>query len=231
MISPNLVMVKTVVRALGDKNNAFIFIGGVVVNLYANQSAAPESRPTIDVDCVVEIKSLSKYRELEATLRSLGFRHDTRDGAPRCRWIYDDIVVDVMPTPYEEEFTNKWIQAGLSRPQDYQLDNEYFVKILPAPLFLATKLEAMKNRGLGDLRQSKDFEDVVFILLNRKNIVREIEEEETDVFTFIATQCKDLLEMEVIDEAISAVLDPGEGPGIVRRVKDVMKEIQSLMEN
>jgi predicted nucleotidyltransferase len=230
MNSQNLAMVKTVVRGLGEKKDAFIFVGGVIVDLYANRSAAPESRPTIDVDCIVEITSFSKYTELESTLRNLGFRHDTRDGAPRCRWIYGDVVVDVMPTPYEDEFTNKWVEAGLSRPQDYQLDNDCSVKILPAPLFLATKLEAMKNRGLRDLRQSKDFEDIVFILLNRSNIVHEIKDEENEVLTFIATQFTDLLEMDIINEAIAAVLDPGEGPGTVRRVKTVMEEIRSLID-
>ncbi|HLP18103.1 MAG TPA: hypothetical protein VK470_17730 [Bacteroidota bacterium] len=230
MRSHHLDMVKKVVQGLGDYHRAFIFIGGVIVDLYANHPAAPESRPTIDVDCIVEVTSLSQYMELEATLRTRGFRHDTSDGAPRCRWIYDDVIVDVIPTPYEDEFTNQWIEAGLSRAQTVQLDGKSSAKILPAPLFLATKLEAMKNRGLGDLRQSRDFDDIVFILLNRNTIVQEIRQEEKAVLTFIATQFHDLLETDVIDEAISAVLDPGEGSGTVKRVKEVMKEIQSLKE-
>lgn len=30
-------------------------------------------------------------------LRALGFREDQREGAPLCRWLVEDLVVDVMP--------------------------------------------------------------------------------------------------------------------------------------
>ena len=38
------------------------------------------------------------------------------------------------------------------------------INLLDTPYFLATKLAALRNRGLGDLRMSSDFEDIVYIV-------------------------------------------------------------------
>jgi len=41
-------------------------------------------------------------------LKNAGFREDTREGAPMCRWVKEDTVLDVMP-PDEKVlgFTNR----------------------------------------------------------------------------------------------------------------------------
>jgi hypothetical protein len=55
-------------------------------------------RPTMDVGVVVKALTRLDYSALEERLRGLGFNHDTRVGAPRCRWLFESITVDVMPT-------------------------------------------------------------------------------------------------------------------------------------
>lgn len=52
---------------------------------------------------------------------------------------------------------------------DIRLDQECEIRILQPHYFLATKIEAFKNQG-GDGRMSSDFEDIIFVLNNRRAI-------------------------------------------------------------
>ena len=91
-------MLQTVANGLGELKDEMVFVGGAVAELYADNPAASEIRPTIDVDCVIEISSRLQFAQLEQNLRARGFKNDTSEGAPIYRWIYKDIKVDVMPT-------------------------------------------------------------------------------------------------------------------------------------
>ncbi len=59
--------------------------------------ASSDIRPTQDVDCMIELSSYKEHTELEEDLRAKGFANATSQGAPICRWIYQNIKVDVMP--------------------------------------------------------------------------------------------------------------------------------------
>ena len=61
MNTRNLNMLKRVALALDDIRDNFVFIGGATIQLYGTDPAAPESRPTLDVDCLTRIVSLSEY--------------------------------------------------------------------------------------------------------------------------------------------------------------------------
>lgn len=73
------------------------FLGGSVVGLLLDHPELVSIRPTIDVDVVIEVVAFERYADLEARLRSAGFDHDMRQGAPRCRWRLSGVVVDIMP--------------------------------------------------------------------------------------------------------------------------------------
>jgi hypothetical protein len=64
------------------------FVGGAIAELYADDPAASEIRPTKDVDCVIELSSRMEHLRLEENLRTKKFAHDTTKGASICRWIY-----------------------------------------------------------------------------------------------------------------------------------------------
>ncbi len=55
------------------------------------------------------------------------------------------------------------------------IDEQHSIKIFAAPYFIASKIEAFKNRGKNDGRTSSDFEDIVFLLENRSSIWQEME--------------------------------------------------------
>jgi len=86
-----------VAEALGDLRTRVVFVGGAVLELYATDPAAPEPRPTLDVDCIIEVSTRYAYSKLEEDLRRMGFRNDQSEVAPVCRWLVKDIKVDVLP--------------------------------------------------------------------------------------------------------------------------------------
>jgi hypothetical protein len=80
-------MLQIVANGLGDFKDDMVFVGGAVVELYASNPELSDIRPTLDVDCVIELRSKITYAKLEDDLRALGFANDTSKGAPICRWM------------------------------------------------------------------------------------------------------------------------------------------------
>lgn len=120
MFSTNIEMLQTVANGLEELKEEVVFVGGVVAELYADNPAASDIRPTKDVDCVIELKSRIEHARLEENLRSKGFTHDTSKDAPICRMIYKGIKVDVMPT--DEKilgFSNSWYGEGIESALPY----------------------------------------------------------------------------------------------------------------
>lgn len=158
--------IKTVYNSLGDLRDQVVFVGGSTVSFYADQETL-EVRETDDVDVIVEVVSFSEHADFEEKLRARGFSPDVNSKV-RIRYRVKNVAVDFMPTTnIAVGFENKWYQDGFQKAMDYQIDNNTVIKILTAPYFIATKLEAFKNRGATDPRQSHDFEDIVYVLENR----------------------------------------------------------------
>jgi hypothetical protein len=127
----NLAMVKQVAELLGPLLPKVVFLGGAATGLLITDEAAPEVRPTKDVDVIVEILSRSDYYKLEDTLRSLGFAQSMEEDAPLCRWMIGGIKVDVMPTDDKIlGFSNKWYSPAIKNATELYLE-----KSLPASEF------------------------------------------------------------------------------------------------
>ena len=171
----NLVALQAVARALGPLRERVVFVGGTTAGLYTTIPSAPESRPTEDVDCIIEVAPLSAYYEIEQELRGLQFRNDL-ESSVICRWRYEELIVDIMPI--EESilgFSNSWYSEGFAHAIQFTLPDGTNIRILTAIYFLATKLAALKNRGMGDLRLSQDWEDIVYVLDNRPSLAQEVD--------------------------------------------------------
>ena len=64
-----------------------------------DEPALGTTRPTDDVDVIIEILAQKNYARIEERLRKLGFQNDDSEGAPMCRWIFrEQLTVDIMPT-------------------------------------------------------------------------------------------------------------------------------------
>lgn len=81
------------------------------------------------------------------------------------------------------------------------------IKILPVSYFLATKWEAYKNRG-DDPRMSHDFEDIIYIIDNRLNILDDIAQADFKVQSFLKRMSDDILSHFSVNETIECHLNP-----------------------
>lgn len=110
ILNPNLHIMIAAARRLGELCDKMVFIGGCATGLLITDPAAPAVRPTIDVDVIIEVVSRSELYEFETELRKIGFHQTLTEDVPICRWIAEDIILDVMPTKTDIlGFSNKWL--------------------------------------------------------------------------------------------------------------------------
>lgn len=170
----NLRMLEFVATKLGNVRNDVVFLGGCTTGLFISDPNVPDVRYTLDVDCIVDVISLNQYHQLEKKLTQQGFKKSLQEDVI-CRWFYDDVILDVMPT--DEKilgFGNCWYKEAIAASAIYTLTDTLEIRVVTAPYFLATKFEAFRTRGKMDFYASHDFEDIVSVLDGRIEIVDEI---------------------------------------------------------
>lgn len=162
--SPTLEMVKTVARGLEDLKDRVVFLGGAATSLLITDPALPHVRTTLDVDVIVEVVSRMDYYRLEDTLRERGFTQRIDSDSPVCRWSFQNVLLDIMPT--DERilgFANRWYAPAIQNAEVVSIDEDLDILLVTAPFFLATKIEAFTGRGSGDFLSSHDVEDIISI--------------------------------------------------------------------
>jgi len=215
-------MIKTVVTGLGKMANDVVFVGGAITEFYIeNKSLISELRQTDDVDCIIEVASRKNYSDLEEQLRKQKFENDRKI---ICRWHYQGIIVDIMPTDARIlGFSNRWYSEGILHSISYQIDKNMTIKILSIPYFIGCKIEALFNRGMRDLRLSKDLEDIVFLI----NYGVKVDTVNNNALKkYINNQFKILLSKSELREAIFCVLPFGENDEAY--VDNIIKELTML---
>lgn len=210
--SPNLVALQAVANALGPLRSRVVFVGGSTAGLYNTAPKAPESRFTNDVDCIIEVVPRMAYYDLEEELRALGFRND-QTAAVICRWRLGGLVVDIMPLNEDNilGFSNPWYPEGFAQAITYRLPDETVVMIMPAVYFIATKLAALRSRGMNDIRTSQDLEDIVYVVDNRAELAAEVAVASAAVRDYLAAEITQLLQHPEIREALGCHLPYGSG--------------------
>ena len=149
------------------------------------------------------------YNELSKELRARGFREDTEPGAPLCRWVVGGIKVDVMPDDGTIlGFRNTWYSSALANPQVATVGSEP-LRIVDAPHFCATKLEAFADRGEGDFYHH-DFEDVIAVIDGRAELADELARSSAAVRAYVSGSIATLLKTRAFMDAL-----PGHLPGDV----------------
>ena len=91
MTNPNLTLLEAAVRLLEPLLDELVFIGGCATGLLITDPAAEGIRPTYDVDAITEVASYGQYADLSERLRALNLQEDRTEGAPTCRWRYQDL--------------------------------------------------------------------------------------------------------------------------------------------
>lgn len=219
MLSP-IESMQIVARRFEPIGARYAFTGGTILGLLVDNPALSELRPTKDVDIIVEIFTYTELSALEKRLRECGFQHDTSDGAPICRWIVDGCRVDVMPVDSTVLGMNsRWFQEALQYSNKVELGQNCRANIIAPALFIATKLEAFKDRGKGDYYGSHDLEDIVTVIDGRAAIVQDISATASKVRAFIAASLSRMIQHPDFHDAL-----PGHLPALSRGRRNIVLE-------
>lgn len=210
-MSNNLKRLRVIAGGLGELCRDVVFVGGSVAELYADDPAATDIRPTMDVDCVIELATYGSLQEFESLLRNHGFVNDIESGVI-CRWKFNGEIVDIMPDRDSIlGFTNQWYRPGFQHRIEYELPDGLVVHILPPLYYLATKIDAIRGRGGDDLRLSHDFEDLIYVLNNSQDIISLFDKEDDKTLAeYISSWASGMLNRQNCLEEIECMLPYGD---------------------
>jgi hypothetical protein len=208
------------------------FLGGCAIGLLITDPSAAPVRGTIDVDVVVEVATYAEYAALEGRLREIGFRERHEDNVI-CRWWVDRLIIDVMPTDTSIlGFGNRWYPAALRTAQWIDIGSAR-VRVITAPYFLATKLEAFYGRGNGDYLGSRDVEDIIALVDGRPELLEDIRMADPELGGYLCDEFRELLHDRDFIEAIAGHLLPDDASQqrrelVVRRLRDIAGTARSV---
>lgn len=230
MPSRNIHKIQTLASVLGDLLNNVVFVGGSVLELYVTDHAAYENRPTDDIDIIISSPTLGGFYSWEQQLESKGFvKASDISTTKKHLWNYEDIQINLIPMFTESlGYTNQWYEEAVFHSNSFTLPNGTSIKLFPAAYYLASKIEAYQQRGKDDIRLSEDFEDIVYLLGSRLEILEEIGNAFYEVRNFIREAFLALLRNYDLEEGICYALPDGTDDDAVGRILHIIKEATKL---
>ncbi len=228
-VNPNITIIELAVAQLEELVDEMVFLGGCATGLLITDLAAPPIRVTRDVDAIVQVVSSAEYYQLAYRLQVKGFKVDTSEGAPICRWKTDAVYLDIMPTNEKIlGFGNLWYEQAMKHAKRIILPSGKSIRIVSAPYFLITKLEAFKGRGNGDFLLSHDIEDIIALLDGRKGLAQEIKQSNKVVREELKKRFQQLVMNSYFIEAVYGHM-PSDAVS-QNRVKIILKTIRNIAD-
>lgn len=205
-------------QALGPVRERVVFVGGCATGLLLTQSAVADVRPTEDVDAIVEVATLAGYHAVTQVLVERGFRQTMEANTPPFRWFWQSLQLDLVPLDEKVMgFANRWYRPGFDAAMTAELAPGLHLRHLSAPYFLATKFEAFRDRGQGDVYLSHDLEDIVTVLDGRSEVLAELAAAPSDVRIYVASQLRSLLLHPGFLNALPGIVEQAMRAGVVLR--------------
>lgn len=224
----NIEMLAIIANKLEELCEEVTFVGGCVIGLLITDKAAPDVRFTIDVDCVINVITLNDYHKLEKKLRGKGFQQTISNEHPICRWKYNDIFLDVMPIDKKIlGFSNHWYKEASQNSVSKTIKKSLHIRVITAPYFLATKLEAFKDRGNNDFILSHDLEDIIAVLDGRPEIIEDISQATKEIKKYLASEFSLLMNNKKFLNALPGHLNYSSD--LVGRDKEVIETIKAII--
>jgi len=217
---PNLASLELAATALGPLLDELVLVGGSATGLLITDLAVPPVRATLDVDLLTEVTPLSAYYAFCQRLRQRGFV-ECPEAEVICRWQKGPLKLDVMPTDASVlGFTNRWYAEVTRSAQQHTLPSGAVLRVISAPLFLATKLESFRSRSEGDYLHH-DMEDIVNLLDGRPTIVDEVRAASAKVRDFLYDEFEALLLDTGFDDRLLWLLagHTGRKPLVLARIR------------
>ncbi len=217
-----------VAEALGDLRDEMVFVGGCAAGLLITDPAASDIRATKDVDAVVETATWVEYAKLEAALPARGFDRDP-DSNVICRWKHrsSGVLFDMMPVdPQVLGFSNRWYPEAVRTATVVELRAGLSIRLVSAPAFVATKLEAFADRGKGDYLSSHDLEDVLIVVDGRPTLPAEMASALPALRAAVRERLQRLINDENFIIALEGLIDVGSPPS--DRWEIVLERLQDM---
>lgn len=222
----NLEMLHEVAAGFGDQLSRVVFVGSAILDLYADDPAAPENRPAKDIDCVIRAEALLDVLNWEKFLVQRGFVREFPEERIPVRWLYKGISVHLIPgTPDLAGFSNRWYEEAVFHAQTRQISPELRIRLFSPAYYLATKMEAFRNRGRRSFRLSSDFADMVYLLAWRKDILTDIDQAFYGVRDYIRSQIRAFLAETGIREGLYQMMPFEDGEEEVARVTAIFRAV------
>lgn len=125
-------------------------------------------------------------------------------------------------------FTNSWYNYATKTAVEYVLPDGTSIRLISAPAFIATKLEAFYDRGKDDVHMSHDLEDIIAVVNGRAELLDEIRTASADVRQYICESFTKLLDHPSFSDAVAMQLMPDEGSQartriIIERMRSISK--------
>ena len=194
MSRPNLELLHCAAEMLRPVLPEIVFVGGYATGLLITDAGASPTRQTYDVDVISAIASYADYSSFSLRLRALGFSEDSRAGAPLCRWRQGELSLDVMPVDGSVlGFSNRWYPEALRSAREVDLRNGLRIRVITAPCFLGTKMEAFRGRGKSDYFASHDLEDFIAVVDGRATLLEEVKDSSAGLRAYLADAVRSLL--------------------------------------
>ena len=190
----NIELLKLVAHRLEELCDEVTFVGGCVTGLLITDKAASDVRFTVDVDCIINVITRIDYYSFAEKLRQKKFKELIYGDHPICRWDCDGVLIDVMPVDKSVlGFSNQWYKEAQQHALSKNITDTLGVKIISAPYFLATKLEAFKDRGNQDFLSSHDLEDIISLIDGRPEITQDILTVSENLKDYLSTEFATLM--------------------------------------
>lgn len=122
---------------------------------------------------------------------------------------------------------NPWFSKGFAQRETVKLGDQQ-IQLLPLPYFIASKFAAHSGRGGIDPRTSHDFEDIIYVIDNRTDIVDQINTAPSNVRPYLKEQLGLILEDNALQEAVLGNLAYDTREVRYTRIIQCIKEITTL---
>lgn len=227
----NVELLELASAALGELCEEVVFVGGATVALWITDPAAPETRVTDDVDVIIEVATRRDFYAFEQKLREKGFVEDTESGVI-CRWKHREtfLILDAMPAnPTILGFSSRWYTASLAQAVERTLPSGSSIRAVPPPHFLATKVEAFKDRGKEDFLGSRDFGDIIVLIDGRAEVEAEVAAAASDLRKYLSEEFAAMMADPRFDGGVSGALR-GDAASQQRAELVVKPRIRSIID-
>ncbi|MEL6673645.1 MAG: hypothetical protein AAFR61_15680 [Bacteroidota bacterium] len=218
-------MLQRLAAGFGPLVNKIVFMGSATLDLYVTDQAAPSNRPTEEIDCLATMP-IGEFWDSLPQLEAAGFERTPQEDSPFPKWNLQGIKVNLFPLQTEAlGYYNKWYEEGLFHAQPYTLSDGQEIRIFHPVYYLAAKVEAFIQRGNMDFRNSVDFEDIMFMMDYRQELVKDIQAAFHEVRGYIRDHFRTFLKHPDLEEGIYWHMPFSAGEGAVEKIFQTMRQI------